>query len=198
MTKRRPFCVRVTHACALTLNPRSTMPTIEWRSILALLSAGLIVSNGSVRSTITTPSISEAVTTASANIAENLSGGPHLGFDTFSYPGDAAMHAWQTGDKPYKWVGYYLTAPCHTDSSWEGKRDTLSNMGWGMAVIYVGQQTWGRTPGARVAEARFGPRGVRRVKTRNGRRVASYVNKRVPVRVMVSPRASRNTSCPAR
>jgi Domain of unknown function (DUF1906) len=172
------------------------MPKIEWRSILALLSAGLIVSNGSVRSAITTPSIGEAVTTASTNIASNLStSGSHLGFDTFSYPGDAAMRAWQSGDKPYKWVGYYLSAPCHTDSSWEGKRDTLSNMGWGMAVIYVGQQTWGKTPGAKVAVTRFVTKRVRQVKTRNGKPVVSYVNKRVPVRVMVLPRASRNTSC---
>jgi hypothetical protein len=171
------------------------MPKIEWRSILALLSAGLIVSNGSVRSAITPTSIGEAVTTASANIAGDLSTGSHLGFDTFSYPGDAAMRAWQTADKPYKWVGYYLSAPCHTDSSWEGKRDTLSSMGWGMAVIYVGQQTWGRTPGAKVAVTRFVTKRVRQVKTRNGKRVVSYVNKRVPVRVMVSPRASRNTSC---
>jgi hypothetical protein len=171
------------------------MPRIEWRSILALLSAGLIVSNGSVGSVISAPSIGEAVTAASANIADNLSSGPHLGFDTFSYPGDAAMRAWQMADKPYSWVGYYLTAPCHSDSSWEGKRDTLSNMGWGMAVIYVGQQTWGRTPGARVAVTRFATKRVRQVRTRNGKRVVSYVNKRVPVRVMVAPRASRNTSC---
>src|ERR1700694_3456937 len=171
------------------------MPKIEWRSVLALLSAGLIFSNGSVRSAITAASIGDAVTTASANIAGDLSSGSHLGFDTFSYPGDAAMRAWQTGDKPYKWVGYYLSAPCHTDTSWEGKRDTLSNMGWGMAVIYVGQQTWGRTPGARVAVTRFVTKSVRQVKTRNGKRVVSYVNKRVPVRVMVLPRASRNTSC---
>ncbi|MDQ6689408.1 MAG: DUF1906 domain-containing protein [Gemmatimonadota bacterium] len=171
------------------------MSKIEWRSILALLSAGLIVSNGSMNSGISTASIGDAVANASANIAENLSRGPHLGFDTFSYPGDAAMHAWQTADKPYKWVGYYLSAPCHTDSSWEGKRDTLSNMGWGLAVIYVGQQTWGKTPGAKVAVTRFVTKRVRQVKTRNGRRVVSYVNKRVPVRVLVSPRASRNTSC---
>jgi hypothetical protein len=105
------------------------------------------------------------------------------------------MRAWQTADKPYKWVGYYLSAPCHTDSSWEGKRDTLSSMGWGMAVIYVGQQTWGKTPGAKVAVTRFVTKRVRQVKTRNGKRVVSYVNKRVPVRVMVQPRASRNTSC---
>jgi hypothetical protein len=172
------------------------MRKIEWRSILALLSAGLIVSNGSVvSSVIATPSIGQAVATASANIAADLSSGPHLGFDTFSYPGDAAMHAWQTGDDPYKWVGYYLSGPCHTDSSWEGKRDTLANMGWGMAVIYVGQQTWGKTPGAKVAVTRFVTKRVRQVRTRNGKRTVSYVNKRVPVRVMVSPRASRNTSC---
>jgi len=168
------------------------MPKLEWRSILALLSAGLIVSNGSM---IPTPSISEAVATASTNIAENLSGGPHLGFDTFAYPGDDAMHAWLTADKPYKWVGYYLTAPCHTDSTWEGKRQTLSDMGWGVAVIYVGQQTWGKTPGARVAVTRYVTKRVRQVRTRNGKRTVRYVNNRVPVRVMVAPRASRNSSC---
>jgi len=172
--------------------PKSTMPKVEWRLILALLSAGLIVSNGSV---IPTTSIGEAVATASANIAENLSSGPHLGFDTFAYPGDDAMRAWLTADKPYKWVGYYLTAPCHTDSTWEGKRETLSNMGWGVAVIYVGQQTWGKTPGARVAVTRYVTKRVRQVRTRNGKRTVRYVNKRVPVRVMVAPRASRNASC---
>jgi hypothetical protein len=174
---------------------KSMMPKMSWRSILAMLFAGLIVSNGSLRSAINMASIGEAVTTASANIAGDLSSGPHLGFDTFAYPGDAAMRAWQTADQPYKWVGYYLSAPCHTDSSWEGKRDTLSSMGWGMAVIYVGQQTWGRTPGAKVAVTRFVTRRVRQVRTRSGKRVVSYVNKRVPVRVMVFPRASRNSSC---
>jgi len=195
MTKDACFARELRTRVPETSNPRSTMPKIAWRSILALLSAGLIVSNGSVRSAIGAPSISEAVTNASANIAGDLSSGSHLGFDTFSYPGDAAMRAWQTADSPYKWVGYYLSAPCHMDSSWEGKRDALSNMGWGMAVIYVGQQTWGRTPGAKVAVTRFVTRRVSQVKTRRGKRIVSYVNKRVPVRVMVSPRASRNTSC---
>jgi len=91
------------------------MPKLEWRSILALLTAGLIVST---RSPIGAPSIGDAVASASANIADNLSAGPHLGFDTFAYPGDDAMHAWATADKPYRWVGYYLSAPCHSDSSW--------------------------------------------------------------------------------
>ena len=168
------------------------MPKLEWRSILALLSAGVIVSNGSV---ISKPSIGDAVATATENIAENLTSGPHLGFDTFEYPGDDAMRAWSTADKPYKWVGYYLSAPCHTDSSWEGKRATLSDMGWGMAVIYVGQQTWGRTPGAKVAVTKYITKRVRQVKTVHGKRVVHYVSKRVPVRVLVYPRASRNSSC---
>jgi len=171
------------------------MPKIEWRSILALVTAGLIVSTGSALRPPSASSIGDAVETASANIADNLSDGPHLGFDTFSYPGDDAMHAWMTADKPYRWVGYYLSAPCHSDTSWEGKRETLSNMGWGMAVIYVGQQTWGLTPGQKVAVTRYITKRVRQVKTRNGKRVASYVNKRVPVKVLVSPRASPGSNC---
>jgi hypothetical protein len=71
--------------------------------------------------------------------------GRHMGFDTNVYPGDKAMRAWRESGK-YEWVGYYLPAPCHKDNSWAGKRERLVDMKWGMAVIYVGQQTWGRTP----------------------------------------------------
>jgi hypothetical protein len=172
------------------------MPTIQWRSILAVLTAGLIVSTGT---SISAPSIATAVASASANIADDLSdSGPHLGFDTFAYPGDDAMRAWQTADKPYRWVGYYLSAPCHNDDSWEGKRDTLSDMGWGMAVIYVGQQTWGKTPGQKIAVTRYITKRVKQtVKTKNGKRVTRYVNKRVPVKVLVAPRASLGSSCSA-
>jgi hypothetical protein len=79
--------------------------------------------------------------------------GRHMGFDTNVYPGDKAMRAWKTSGK-YEWVGYYLPAPCHKDPSWAGKRERLVDMGWGMAVIYVGQQTWGRTPrpGSKAAQ----------------------------------------------
>jgi hypothetical protein len=169
------------------------VPKVDVRSILAVLSAAVIVGSGSPL--VGAPSIGDAVADASATIADNLSAGPHLGFDTFSYPGDEAMRAWLTADKPYRWVGYYLSAPCHNDDSWVGKRETLSNMGWGMAVIYVGQQTWGRTPGQKVAVTRYITKRVRQVKTRNGRRVVRYVNKRVPVRVLVVPRASKGASC---
>jgi hypothetical protein len=169
------------------------MPNIDWRSSLAVLTAGLIAGTGSP---ITPPAIGDAVAGASANIAASLSDdGPHLGFDTFTYPGDAAMRAWLEADKPYRWVGYYLSAPCHTDGSWKGKRETLSNMGWGMAVIYVGQQTWGRTPGQKIAVTRYVTKRVRQVRTRNGKRVVRYVKKRVPVRVLVRPRAARGATC---
>ena len=170
------------------------MPHIDWRSTLALLTAGLIAGTGSP---MTPPAIGEAVEGATATIAASLGNddGPHLGFDTFAYPGDDAMRAWLEADKPYRWVGYYLSAPCHQDDSWEGKRETLSGMGWGMAVIYVGQQTWGRTPGQKVAVTRYVTKRVRQVRTRNGKRVVRYVRKRVPVRVMVVPRAAKGATC---
>ena len=68
------------------------------------------------------------------------------GFDTGIYPGDAAMRAWMRPNSQYYWVGYYLPAPCHRDASWAGKRDALAAMGWGLAVLYVGQQTWEGLP----------------------------------------------------
>ena len=65
----------------------------------------------------------------------------YLGFDTNIYPGDRTMKIW-ADEGTYHWVGFYLPAPCHRDDSWSGKRDTLLSMGWGLAVVYVGQQVW--------------------------------------------------------
>jgi hypothetical protein len=67
----------------------------------------------------------------------------HLGFDTNIYPGDKAMDSWRRSTQ-YEWVGYYLEAPCHKDDTWSGKRERLMRTGWGLAVVYVGQQTWGQ------------------------------------------------------
>lgn len=65
----------------------------------------------------------------------------HPGFDAAVYPGEAAMRAWRESS-PYRWVGYYLPAPCHRDASFSGARAALERMGWGMAVLYVGQQAF--------------------------------------------------------
>lgn len=63
------------------------------------------------------------------------------GFDTREYPGDATMRAW-LAESPYRWVGYYLPAPCYTGTSWNGRREALTSMGWGIAVLFVGEQDW--------------------------------------------------------
>lgn len=91
--------------------------------------------------------VAAAVTGQDAPIAEEQLGGKHLGFDTYTYPGDKTMRAWKEAPgAPYRWVGYYLTSPCHKGTTWNGKRQLLTDMGWGLAAVYVGQQTWGRTP----------------------------------------------------
>lgn len=71
--------------------------------------------------------------------AEAAAGVP--GMDTRDYPGDAVMRTWRDVS-PYRWVGYYLPAPCYTGMSWTGRRASLRRMGWGFAVIYVGEQDW--------------------------------------------------------
>lgn len=79
-------------------------------------------------------------------MADEAEAGRYLGFDTYTYPGDAKMRAWKNApNAPYEWVGFYLPGgPCYKGTSWRGKRQTLTDMGWGLAVVYVGQQTWNR------------------------------------------------------
>ncbi len=74
------------------------------------------------------------------------------GFDTWRYPGDDVMDEWRRSS-PYRWVGYYLPSPCHRAESFVGKRRFLAQSGWGIAVIYVGQQLFeGETP-AEITES---------------------------------------------
>jgi hypothetical protein len=109
----------------------------------------------------------EALTEAPVRLAsavEQVINEQYLGFDTNIYPGDRTMKIW-ADDGTYDWVGFYLPAPCHKDDSWSGKRDTLLSMGWGLAVVYVGQQVWtnGKKPkkGATCANVFVnGPRGA--------------------------------------
>lgn len=72
----------------------------------------------------------------------------HPGFDTRDYPGSSAMATWMESS-PYRWVGYYLPAPCYTGTSWIGRRSDLERMGWGLAVLFVGEQDWGAMAAAR-------------------------------------------------
>lgn len=61
------------------------------------------------------------------------------GFDTSVFPGLSRMSIWKN-TSPYQYAGYYLSAPCHPGSSWMGQRQALTNMGWRLIAIYVGQQ----------------------------------------------------------
>jgi len=67
------------------------------------------------------------------------------GFDTWRYPGADVMRIWSE-TSPYQWVGYYLPSPCHRGTSWAGKRTEIEQAGFGIAVLYVGQQTWDGVP----------------------------------------------------
>lgn len=68
--------------------------------------------------------------------------GAFAGFDIGLYPGDGSLQAWKYPSSPYRWVGYYLPSPCHRETSFAGKRAYMSSLGWGLAVLYVGQQDW--------------------------------------------------------
>ena len=72
------------------------------------------------------------------------------GFDKRDFPGVAAMQTWMR-ESPYVWVGYYMQSPCFTGTPWTGNRAALEAQGWGLAVIYVGQQAPGATPNAGAA-----------------------------------------------
>jgi len=105
------------------------------------------VQDGVANAAATVAQVAAALSGQKAPLANETKQGRNLGFDTHTYPGDATMRAWKEAPgAPYRWVGYYLPSPCHKDASWTGKRELLSSMGWGLAAVYVGQQTWGRQP----------------------------------------------------
>ena len=130
--------------------------------------------------------IGDAVTRTAANVT-----GSHLGFDTNVYPGDDAMNAWKRSDT-YEWVGYYLPAPCHKDDSWSGRRQHLVDNGWGLAVIYVGQQTWGKkvTDAAKTRVSTF--RSSRRSRSKK-----HHASARTMTRKSSKPVASKSDRCSA-
>jgi hypothetical protein len=106
-----------------------------------------------------------SVVTAAACAAPLPVGGPVPdrgvpGFDTRDYPGDATMRRWYDAS-PYRWVGYYLPSPCYTGTTWSGRRDVLRGMGWGFAVLYVGEQDWEGIRGLPQDTARVAAPGAR-------------------------------------
>jgi hypothetical protein len=170
---------------------------VNRRDVLTLLLAGGVVFGTGGRDGAGLGSLSNPLSeieTVAENVAGTATTGRHLGFDTSKYPGDDAMQAWRD-DGSYEWVGYYLPAPCHRDASWSGKREQLTQTGWGLAVVYVGQQTWGKTPGQAELVTKYVKHRVRQVKRRHGHTVVSYVTKRLPMKVLVQPRAEPNSSC---
>jgi hypothetical protein len=52
------------------------------------------------------------------------------------------MQTWMR-ESPYVWVGYYIQSPCYAGAAWTGNRAALEAQGWGLAVLYVGQQAPG-------------------------------------------------------
>jgi len=62
------------------------------------------------------------------------------GFDRSDYPGDTIMQR-LIHTTNLRWCGYYLApVPSHPGTSWMGKRAFLTNLGWGIAPLYVGEQ----------------------------------------------------------
>lgn len=172
------------------------MSKLKTACIVALM-VPLVVSYDPTRATDNpVDEIGAAVAAASASITGNLRAGKHLGFDTYAYPGDNAMLAWRQDGAPYEWVGYYLpSAPCHKGDTWSGKRQTLTDMGWGLAVIYVGQQVWEGVPRQKIVQTRYVTRRVKQTRRVSGHRVTRYVTKRVPVKVVTYARAQPGQSC---
>ena len=132
--------------------------------------------------------IGRAVEHTAANVADT-----HLGFDTNAYPGDDAMNAWKRSGT-YEWVGYYLPAPCHKDDSWSGRRQHLIDNGWGLAVIYVGQQTWGKrlTSASRSRASAHARQSSRRSKSKKHHAPARTMTRRSS-----KPIAIRSDRCSA-
>ncbi len=172
------------------------MSRLKTAALLALLSPLVVSYDRSRAFANPVDEIGAAVASASEAITGNLRAGRHLGFDTYAYPGDNAMLAWRQEGAPYEWVGYYLpSAPCHKGDTWSGKRQRLTDMGWGLAVIYVGQQVWSGTPRQKITVTRWVTKRVKEVRKVKGRRVARFVNKKVPVKFVTYARAEPGQSC---
>lgn len=63
------------------------------------------------------------------------------GYDCSGFPG-LAITGWLRSNTNLHWSGFYLApAPSHKDASWMANRAALVEQGWGLAPLYVGEQT---------------------------------------------------------
>jgi hypothetical protein len=97
-------------------------------------------------------------TTTWTRTKATLSGGNAVtafaGFDSSAYPGDPIMK-WLRANTNLVWCGYYFgKTPSHSGTDWMGKRTVLQSLNWGMAPLYVGQQTTG--PGSHHTDGAHG------------------------------------------
>lgn len=74
----------------------------------------------------------------------------YAGFDRADCPDLTVMSRLRYGSN-FSWCGYYLKAPSQPGVTWKGKRSALLAQGWGLAPIFVGQQTIG--PGSHTVTA---------------------------------------------
>jgi Domain of unknown function (DUF1906)/Calx-beta domain len=83
--------------------------------------------------------------TINNNDVGSSGGNVAAGFDTRTYPGNQVMQ-WLRLNSNLSWVGYYLyPAPSRNvagngGNSWMGNRSVLSQQGWSVAPIYIGEQ----------------------------------------------------------
>jgi hypothetical protein len=70
---------------------------------------------------------------------------PNAGFDIATY--NSNLVSWLWANTNLSWIGYYLTAPHHTDSSYMGTYQSLAKQGWKIAPIYIGAQDIYNNPG---------------------------------------------------
>jgi hypothetical protein len=72
----------------------------------------------------------------------------HAGFDISGFPGTSKMATIKSTTN-FEWCGFYLgPAPSHKNQGWMPHRADLVGQGWGLAPLYVGQQTIG--PGSHI------------------------------------------------
>jgi hypothetical protein len=141
----------MSHDCFHTAPPRPLVrlahslpqPGCMMRSLMSVAVAIVISGCAGSAGTTTTTSTQPAPTTQPAK--QYLRPGSAPGFDKRDFPGLSQMQVWMR-ESPYVWVGYYLPSPCYSGIAWAGNRAALQSQGWGLAMIYVGQQAANAVP----------------------------------------------------